>query len=44
VHDLSGQLQEDAITNYGNFTVAAGASMSLIPLQVNFGGPASFAN
>jgi len=39
VHDLSGQLQEDAITNDGNFTVAAGA-----PLQVNFGGPASFAN
>ena len=44
VRDLSGQLQADAITNYGNFTVAAGASMSLIPLQVNFGGPASFAN
>ena len=44
VRDLSGQLQEDAITNYGNFTVAAGASMSLIPLQVDFGEPASFAN
>ena len=44
VHDLSGQLQEDAITNDGNFTVSSGASMSLIPLQVNFGGPASFAN
>ena len=44
MRDLSGQLQADAITNYGNFTVAAGASMSLIPLQVNSGGPASFAN
>ena len=44
VHDLSGQLQEDAITNYGNFTVAAGASMSLVPLQVDFGEPSSFAN
>ncbi len=44
VHDLSGQLQEDAITSYGKFSVAAGASMSLIPLQVDYGGPASFAN
>jgi hypothetical protein len=44
VSDLSGELEEDNITNYGSFTVGVAASMSLIPLQVNFGGPASFAN
>ena len=44
VRDLSGQLQADDITNYGDFTVAPGASMSLIPLQVDFGEPSSFAN
>jgi hypothetical protein len=44
VRDLSGQLQEDAITNDGSLTVAAGASMSLIPLQGIYGEPASFAN
>jgi hypothetical protein len=44
VHDLSGQLQEDGITNDGSFTVGAGASMSLLPLQSVYGNPASFAN
>lgn len=44
VHDLSGQLQVDAVTNKGSFNVAAGASMSLVPLQGEYGAPASFTN
>ena len=44
VHDISGQLQEDAITNDGSFTVGRGASMTVVPLQGVYGEPASFAN
>jgi hypothetical protein len=44
VHVISGQLQEDAITNDGNFTVSPGASMTVVPLQGVYGEPASFAN
>ena len=44
VRDLSGQLQEDAITNEGSFTVAPAASMSALPLQGSYGEPASFTN
>ncbi len=44
VHDGSGMLQEDGVTNDGAFTVASGASLNLVPLQGVYGDPASFAN
>jgi hypothetical protein len=44
VHDISGQLQEDSITNDGSFTVGPAASMSVVPLQGVYGQPASFTN
>ena len=44
VHDTSGQLQEDSITNDGSFTVGPAASMTLVPLQGVYGEPASFTN
>ena len=44
VHDGSGMLQEDGVTNDGAFTVASGASLNLVPLQGVYGDPASFTN
>jgi hypothetical protein len=44
VHVVSGQLQEDAITNQGSFVVSPGASMTVVPLQGVYGEPASFAD
>ncbi len=42
VHDDSGQLQATAVTNDGTFTVAPGASLTIV--SGTFAGPATFAN
>ena len=42
--DRSGLLEANAITNDGAFTVAPGASLSVVPLQGVYGEPASFTN
>ena len=44
VQDRSGLLEATAITNDGAFTVAQGASLSVVPLQGVYGEPASFTN
>jgi len=44
VRDASGLLEETAITNDGTFTVAPGASLSVVALQGVYGDPASFTN
>jgi hypothetical protein len=41
-HDNSGQLQATTITNDGNFTVAPGASLTIV--SGTFAGPATFTN
>ena len=44
VRDNSGLLEATAITNDGTFTVAPGASLSVVALQGVYGDPASFTN
>jgi len=44
IHDKSGLLQATAVTNDGTFTVAPGASLSIVALQGAYGSPAIFTN